>query len=86
MREIRPSGSVRGVRRKPYPYRDVLLPLRSSAGASRGVDGAALWRRYGTKGAGSNLASPESTSASGCVRDRRLFTHGLQLPTKSNRR
>ncbi len=22
MREIRPSGSVRGVRRKPYPYRD----------------------------------------------------------------
>jgi RNA-directed DNA polymerase len=23
MREIRPSGSVRGVRRKPYPYRDV---------------------------------------------------------------
>jgi hypothetical protein len=26
MREIRPSGSVRGVRRKPYPYRDTLLP------------------------------------------------------------
>jgi hypothetical protein len=24
MREIRPSGSVRGVRRKPYPYRDRL--------------------------------------------------------------
>jgi hypothetical protein len=23
MREIRPSGSVRGVRRKPYPYRDI---------------------------------------------------------------
>jgi hypothetical protein len=22
MREIRPSGSVRGVRRNPYPYRD----------------------------------------------------------------
>ncbi len=22
MREIRPYGSVRGVRRKPYPYRD----------------------------------------------------------------
>ena len=22
MREIRPSGSVRGVRRKPHPYRD----------------------------------------------------------------
>ena len=24
MREIRQSGSVRGVRRKPYPYRDLL--------------------------------------------------------------
>ncbi len=23
MREIRPYGSVRGVRRKPYPYRDI---------------------------------------------------------------
>jgi hypothetical protein len=30
MREIRPYGSVRGVRRKPYPYRDTLQPLRSS--------------------------------------------------------
>jgi len=28
MREIRPSGSVRGVRRNPYPYRDTLLPMR----------------------------------------------------------
>ena len=26
MREIRPSGSVRGVRRKPYPYRDSPQP------------------------------------------------------------
>jgi hypothetical protein len=26
MRETRPSGSVRGVRRKPYPYRDTLTP------------------------------------------------------------
>jgi hypothetical protein len=26
MREIRPSGSVRGVRRKPYPYRDTHQP------------------------------------------------------------
>jgi hypothetical protein len=32
MREIRLSGSVRGVRRNPYPYRDNLHPLRSSAG------------------------------------------------------
>ena len=31
MREIRLSGSVRGVRRNPYPYRDTLQPLRSSA-------------------------------------------------------
>lgn len=31
MREIRPSGSVRGVRRKPYPYRDTLQPMRSMA-------------------------------------------------------
>ena len=30
MREIRPYGSVRGVRRKPYPYRDMLNPMRSS--------------------------------------------------------
>ena len=26
MREIRPYGSVRGVRRKPYPYRDIPPP------------------------------------------------------------
>ncbi len=30
MREIRPYGSVRGVRRKPYPYRDNIHPMRSS--------------------------------------------------------
>jgi hypothetical protein len=28
MREIRLSGSVRGVRRKPYPYRDPRVALR----------------------------------------------------------
>ncbi len=28
MREIRLSGSVRGVRRKLYPYRDHVHPLR----------------------------------------------------------
>jgi len=32
MREIRQSGSVRGVRRKPYPYRDPPLPMRSMDG------------------------------------------------------
>jgi hypothetical protein len=33
MREIRPSGSVRGVRRKPYPYRDNPQPdAEGSAG------------------------------------------------------
>jgi hypothetical protein len=31
MREIRPYGSARGVRRKPYPYRDKILPVRSTA-------------------------------------------------------
>ena len=31
MREIRLSGSVRGVRSDPYPYRDTFHPLRSSA-------------------------------------------------------
>jgi hypothetical protein len=31
MREIRPSGSVRGVRRKPYPYRDIVHPVQSTA-------------------------------------------------------
>jgi hypothetical protein len=31
MREIRSYGSVRGVRSNPYSYRDIQLPLRSSA-------------------------------------------------------
>jgi hypothetical protein len=31
MREIRPSGSVRGVRSNPYPYRDPILPVQSTA-------------------------------------------------------
>ena len=35
MREIRLSGSVRGVRRNPYPYRDPLIPMRSSVGFCR---------------------------------------------------
>ena len=30
MREIRQSGSVRGVRLKPYPYRDPILPVQST--------------------------------------------------------
>ncbi len=30
MREIRLSGSVRGVRRNPYPYRDEIHPVRST--------------------------------------------------------
>jgi len=30
MREIRQSGSVRGVRRKPYPYRDPVIPVQST--------------------------------------------------------
>jgi hypothetical protein len=39
MREIRPYGSVRGVRRKPYPYRDNVHPVRSTAVAQ-----PPLWR------------------------------------------
>ena len=31
MRETRPSGSVRGVRSDPYPYRDTLLPTPKAA-------------------------------------------------------
>ena len=31
MREIRPYGSVRGVRRKPYPYRDAPTAAASAA-------------------------------------------------------
>jgi hypothetical protein len=31
MREIRPSGSVRGADREVRPYRDTLLPMRSMA-------------------------------------------------------
>ena len=39
MREIRPSGSVRGVRRKPYPYRDEALnPMRKQRVLSLGRD------------------------------------------------
>jgi len=30
MREIRLSGSVRGVRSKPYPYRDSVPPAQSA--------------------------------------------------------
>lgn len=39
MREIRLSGSVRGVRSNPYPYRDNLLPVRSTVVAQ-----PPLWR------------------------------------------
>jgi hypothetical protein len=34
MREIRPYGSVRGVRRKPYPYRDPVIPMPKAARSS----------------------------------------------------
>ena len=32
MREIRPSGSVRGAGREVRPYRDPIIPMRSSVG------------------------------------------------------
>jgi hypothetical protein len=37
MREIRQSGSVRGVRRNPYPYRDLNL-VASESGHTAGTD------------------------------------------------
>jgi hypothetical protein len=40
MREIRLSGSVRGVRRNPYPYRDEIQPVRSTERASSGTTDA----------------------------------------------
>jgi hypothetical protein len=30
VRKIRSSGSVRGVRRNPYPYRDPVIPVQST--------------------------------------------------------
>jgi hypothetical protein len=42
MREIRPYGSVRGVRRNPYPYRDTLPP---DAEGSAGLDFGRFTRR-----------------------------------------
>ena len=41
MREIRLSGSVRGVRRNPYPYRDV-----GSAAATAAPFFGMLWLRH----------------------------------------
>jgi hypothetical protein len=52
MREIRSYGSARGVRSNPYPYRDILQPLRSSVFEAdleldqvrtRHSDSGALW-------------------------------------------
>jgi hypothetical protein len=37
MREIRSSGSARGVRRNPYPYRDLNL-VASDSGHTAGTD------------------------------------------------
>ena len=46
MREIRQSGSVRGVRRNPYPYRD---PRKSDAVGSAGFGGQATAAGGSTK-------------------------------------
>ncbi len=45
MREIRSSGAVRGVRRKPYPYRDIVHPLRSSAQSNGIPDVKQAWQQ-----------------------------------------
>jgi len=46
MREIRQSGSVRGVRRKPYPYRDEVHPTQSGVLLGRiAQQRCSNWRR-----------------------------------------
>jgi hypothetical protein len=43
MREIRPSGSVRGAGREVRPYRDIPIPMRSSASFDWGETEARGW-------------------------------------------
>jgi len=44
MREIRPSGSVRGVRRKPYPYRGMPNPHAKHGAFFGDAGGERIWR------------------------------------------
>jgi hypothetical protein len=49
MREIRQSGSVRGVRRNPYPYRDRHLLLQGLPIALRGRRDHAFTHRLSSR-------------------------------------
>jgi len=57
MREIRQSGSVRGVRRKPYPYRDPILPVQSTVPLAGPVEDAegGYWRKQAAPEGGLRL-------------------------------
>ena len=50
MREIRSSGSVRGVRSDPYPYRDMVIPVQSTVSLSISALTANLDGRRPTRG------------------------------------
>jgi hypothetical protein len=57
MREIRLSGSVRGVWRKPYPYRDHLASAASAARSLRAVATSFKEREADRIGQSSNTKS-----------------------------
>ncbi len=59
MREIRQSGSVRGVRRKPYPYRDPTIPVQSTV-PFRWLPEDAGWKPQ------TQASRPEGRLAVGC--------------------
>ncbi len=48
MREIRPYGSVRGVRSNPYPYRDNRPPAAEGSATNgertKTINGLGIWR------------------------------------------
>jgi hypothetical protein len=70
MREIRQSGSVRGVRRNPYPYRDLNL-VAGVSGHTAGTDMGrselpsakrSLWRRGTTACLGRGIRKAQRKS------------------------
>jgi hypothetical protein len=73
MREIRPSGSVRGVRRKPYPYRDA---NPTDAEGSAGIETLTLTRNSGP-GAYAKRSLHSSGSQNVIIYFRRQMTFGL---------
>ena len=66
MREIRLSGSVRGVRSNPYPYRDPIIPVQSTVLIVCSADdaGVSLNRPLGNARRWPPLASPCGISLS----------------------